>query len=68
LLGFVEGHVRAAGGRLLVIESSSQPTFDPVRRFYSKRGYVECGRVPDFYADGDGKVIVAKRLAARTDG
>ena len=68
LLRSVEGHVRAAGGRLLVIETSSQPTFDPVRRFYAARGYAECGRVPDFYADGDGKVIVAKRLAARAGG
>ena len=65
LLGFVEAHVRAAGGRILTVETSSLPAFDPVRRFYAKRGYAECGRVPDFYADGDGKVIYSKRLADR---
>ena len=63
LLRSVEDHVRAAGGRILVVETSSMPAFDAVRRFYAARGYVECGRVPDFYADGDGKVIFAKRMA-----
>jgi ribosomal protein S18 acetylase RimI-like enzyme len=68
LLGFVEAQVRSAGGRLLIIETSSTPAFDPVRRFYFQRGYAECGRVPDFYADGDGKVICAKRLTAPAGG
>lgn len=62
LLRSVEAHVRAAGGRLLVIETSSQPALEPTRRFYAKHGYAECGLVPDFYADGDGKIIYAKRI------
>ena len=66
LLRSVENHVRAAGGRLLVIETSSTPAFDPVRRFYAKRGYAECGRVPDFYTDGDDKVTFVKRTADRS--
>ncbi len=62
LLGFVEARAREAGGRLLLIETSSQPALDPTRRFYSVRGYAECGRVPDFYGEGDDKVIFAKRI------
>ncbi len=62
LLRFVEDHVLAAGGRLLLIETSSLPAFDSVRRFYVKRGYAECGRVPDFYDIGDSKVIYFKRI------
>lgn len=62
LLLFVEAQVRAAGGRLLVIETSCLPAFDVVRRFYAGRGYTECGRGPDFYADGDDKAIFAKRI------
>lgn len=57
----------ASDGRLLVIETSSQPKFDRTRRFYARHGYAECGRVPDFYADEDGKVIYAKRLARRAN-
>lgn len=65
LLRSVEDHVRTNAGRLLLIETSSLPTFDAVRRFYAKRGYSDCGQVPDFYADGDGKVTYAKRMANR---
>ncbi len=68
LLRFVEAHVRAAGGRLLLIETSSLPALEPTQRFYVKHGYTECGRVPDFYADGDDKVIYAKRMAGRVGG
>lgn len=64
MLEAVEAHVRAAGGRILLIETSATPTFDPVRRFYVGRGYAEGGRIPDFYADGDGKVTFYKRVAA----
>ena len=60
LLKFVEGQIIGAGGRLLLIETSSLPAFDQVRRFYAKRGYLECGRVPDFYAVGEAKVIYYK--------
>ncbi|MEO7327678.1 MAG: GNAT family N-acetyltransferase [Minicystis sp.] len=63
LLSAVEHHVRDAGGRLLLIETSSLPALERTRDFYAKRGYVACGRVPDFYADGDDKVIFAKRLS-----
>ena len=62
LLRFVEGYVLAAGGRLLLIETSSLPAFDSVRRFYVKRGYAECGQVPDFYDVGDSKVIYFKQI------
>ena len=63
MLRSVEAHVRAAGGRVLLIETSALPAFDAVRRFYAKRGYADCGTVPDYYADGDGKVTYAKRVA-----
>jgi ribosomal protein S18 acetylase RimI-like enzyme len=65
LLRFVEAHVHSAGGRILLIETSSLPKLDRTRKFYAKRGYTACGQVPDFYADGDDKVIFAKRIAEK---
>ncbi len=62
LLDWVEGDVRAATGRLLLIETSSTPAYQPTREFYRKHGYAEAATVADFYADGDGKVIFAKRI------
>jgi len=63
LLEFVESRVRAAGGRLLLIETSSTPLYEPTRAFYLKEGYASVACIPDFYADGDGKSIFSKRIA-----
>lgn len=65
LLRSVEAHARDGDGRLLLIETSSLPRFDATHAFYRKHGYVEVARIPDFYRDGDSKVIFAKRLRAR---
>ena len=63
LVRYTEKHIRAAGGRLLVIDTSSLPRFDATHAFYAKHGYTEVARIPDFYADGDSKVIFTKRMA-----
>lgn len=62
LLQCVESSVQADGGRLLIIETSSTNPFDSVRRFYAKRGYEDCGKIPDFYAEGDDKITFAKQF------
>lgn len=66
LLRFVEDRVRDASGRLLLVETSSLPKFEPVRRFYRYHQFIECGTVPDFYGPGNGKVIFAKRISTTT--
>ena len=63
LLRAAEDAVRAAGGRLLVIETSSTALYEPTRGFYRKFGYAEVATVPDWYAEGDSKVLFSKRLA-----
>ena len=50
-------------GRLLLLETSSLPSYDLTRRFYVKHGYYTAATVKDFYADGHDKVIYGKRLA-----
>ncbi|AMW06295.1 GNAT family N-acetyltransferase [Gemmatimonas phototrophica] len=66
LLDAVEATVMAEAGRVLVIETSALPPLARARAFYAKRGYVECGRVPDFYSVGDDKIIFAKRMGPPT--
>lgn len=63
LMAAVERRVRDAGGRILIVETSSLPTLARTREFYRRRGYSECGQVPDFYAEGDAKVVFAKGVA-----
>lgn len=68
LLRFTEAHACAGGGQLLLIETSSLPKYDATRAFYSKYGYAEVARIPDFYADGDSKAIYMKRIAQEVRG
>ena len=62
LLEEVEGKLTRSNARQLIIETSSRPPYDPTRAFYLKRGYREVARVPDFYEDGDDRVIYAKKF------
>lgn len=62
LLEEVEGRLARQRARLVLIETSSQPMYEPTRRFYLRHGYPEVARVPDFYSEGDDRVIYAKRI------
>ena len=61
LLDFFEAEVLARSGRLMLIETSGTPLYAGTRGFYLKAGYVVVAEIPDFYADGDGKVIYSRR-------
>ena len=63
LLKHAEEDIRRKNGRVLFIETSSLPHYDPTRRFYLKHGYEVTGQLRDYYADGDDMVIFRKRLA-----
>lgn len=62
LLAFVEQKVPAKNGRIVIIETSHTPPTHKARSLYEKRGYMKCGQIPDFYGDGDDKIIYAKKL------
>lgn len=62
LLAETERRVREAGGLHLVVETSSRPLYEPTRQFYLRRGYPEVARVPNYYSDGDDRVIYMKKL------
>lgn len=62
LLAHAEDRIREAQARLIVIETSSKTGYEKTRRFYLSHGYEEISRIPDFYAPGDDKLILQKRL------
>jgi GNAT superfamily N-acetyltransferase len=64
LLIWAEARVEALNGRLLLIETSSTAIYEPTRIFYQRCDYHAWATIPDFYADGDGKVIFGKRMLA----
>ena len=63
LLRHAEDDIRARGGRVLFIETSSLPHYELTRKFYLKHGYEVTGQLRDYYADGDDMVVFRKRLA-----
>lgn len=64
LLKFVEEEVERRGGRLLLIETSSQETYGGTIQFYERTGYELVGKVADYYKAGDDKLIFAKSIQA----
>jgi ribosomal protein S18 acetylase RimI-like enzyme len=62
LVAWVEDKIRGLHGRMIVIETSSQPKYEPTRRFYMRAGYKEISRIPDFYRKGDDRIIYVKYL------
>jgi ribosomal protein S18 acetylase RimI-like enzyme len=63
LLAYAEDRIKEAGGRLIVIETSSQAGYERTRRFYLKHAYETIAQITDFYAPGDDKIILQKRLS-----
>lgn len=57
-----EGEIRKKQGRLAIIETSSIPAYANTRHFYRRHGYETIACLPDFYAPGDDKLILQKRL------
>ena len=62
LLRDTEERILAAGGRLVVIETSSVEKYLPTRKFYESRGYAVEARIRDFYRPGDDRLILTRRL------
>jgi len=60
LVRWLEAEVGRRNGRLILIETSSQPKYHGTRQFYIGLGYREVARVPDYYRPGDDRVIYAK--------
>jgi len=62
LMKTAEVEIRKAQGRLAIIETSSTPAYEDTVRFHLGQGYSIICRIPDFYAPGDDKLILQKRL------
>jgi len=62
LLDYVERDVIKRGGRMLLIETSSQETYGATVRFYDRSGYELVARIKNFYRIGDDKLVFSKDL------
>jgi ribosomal protein S18 acetylase RimI-like enzyme len=62
LIREIENAVRYKNGRLLLVETSSDPDQEGARAFYLKDGFTEEARIRDFYAPGQTKIVFWKRV------
>lgn len=62
LIQRVVAEVRALGGRMIVLDTSGTPAYEPTRAFYKSVGFSAVATVPDFYRPDDDLVIFCRRL------
>ena len=62
LLREAEQRVRSLGGKVLWIETSGRPLYEPTRHFYLKNGYELEATLREFYGPGDPKLVYRKVL------
>ncbi len=59
----LESLIRSRGGRLIMVETSSRPDYEPTRAFYRRKRYQELARIRDYYRPSDDLVIFGKYLS-----
>lgn len=67
LVSTVEDALRAKGeeaARVLIVETSGVPGFEPTRQFYRGLGFDEEACIREFYGPGDDKIVYWKSLVA----
>lgn len=63
LLARLETTISREGGTQVWVDTSGRSQYEPTRSFYLGRGFHQEARLVDFYAPGDDKLILGKRLA-----
>jgi ribosomal protein S18 acetylase RimI-like enzyme len=58
----MEGELREHHARIIRLETSQMEAYGSARALYERMGYVEVGRIPEFYHPGDDLIIFAKRM------
>lgn len=63
LLATCESQIREKGGRRIYMDTSGRAQYEPTRRLYLARGYLQAANLPDYYAPGDAKITYVKVIA-----
>lgn len=64
LLRGAEEDIRSERGRLILIETSTRPSYRSARKFYQGLGYHVSARIAQFYSERDDKLIYSKYLVS----
>ena len=62
MMHYIEQVLKAKGGRILLVETSSDDTQKPARTLYKKLAYTRMAVIKDFWNEGEDKIVFWKRL------
>lgn len=62
LLKACEDDLRKHHARLLVLDTSGTPPYQPARDYYVRNGFTLTARIPEYYRPGDDLLIYSKRI------
>ena len=62
MMEYIENKLREENHRILIVETSGKSEFELTREFYLKCNYVSQAVIPEFYEEGDDKVVFWKKL------
>ena len=62
MMEYIEDLLRKNGHRILIVETSGKTEFEQTRRLYLKCCYTQQARIPEFYEEGDDKIVFWKKL------
>ena len=63
LMTHVESVLSKQDVRILLVETSGLPEYRLTREFYPKCGYTQVAVIPEYYDEGDDKVVFLKSLS-----
>lgn len=62
MMEYLEQIIAKKGGRVLIVETSSDDAQIAARHFYNKIGYTEVAVIKDFWNEGEDKIVFWKKL------
>ncbi|HQQ99058.1 MAG TPA: N-acetyltransferase [Cyclobacteriaceae bacterium] len=62
MMAYIEQHQKKKGGRILIVETSSDDAQLGARKLYKKLGYTQAATIKDFWRDGEDKIVFWKKL------
>lgn len=62
MMNYIERQLKSKGGRILIVETSSDDAQIGARNLYQKNGYNQEAVIRDFWNDGEDKIVFWKKL------
>ncbi len=62
LLDYLEKEVKRLGGRMILVDTASIPSYEKAQKFYLKKGFQEVARISDYYWQGNDRITYCKKV------